>query len=149
MGGISMMANICTLWITPTPLTPFASPPIATGCALPLAHLSRFGILKARTWLKSSNPKSQETLLRLDLPNACLWLGLLMVKLCLLVTLITKFAPGRCLSPPLVKKKKGSFWHFCIIFDGVPEVASPSCPSPCTLRHGIHGLLDRCVGLWT
>jgi guanine nucleotide-binding protein subunit beta-2-like 1 protein len=117
-------ASTCTLWITPIPSTPFASPPTATGCALPLAHPSRFGILKARTWLRSSNPKYPETLPRLDLPNACLWLGLLMVKLCLLVTLITKSVSGRCLSPPLVKKKMGSFWHFCIIFDGVPEVAT-------------------------
>ena len=116
--GISMMENICTLWITPTPSTPFASPPTVTGCALPLAHLSRFGILKARTWLRSSNPKSQETLPRLDLPNACLWLGLLMVKLCLLVTLITKFVSGRCLSPPLVKKIPtfGTFASFLMTF---------------------------------
>merc|ERR1712203_919598 len=117
--GISMMASICTLWITPTPSMPYASPPIATGCALPPAHLSRFGILKARIWLRSSNPKFPETPLRLDLPNACLWLGLLMVKLCLLVTLITKFASGRCLSPPLVKKKKdlfGTFASFLMVF---------------------------------
>merc|ERR1712051_521668 len=104
--GISMMASICTLWITPTPSTPFASPPTDTGCALQLAHPSRFGILKARTWLKNSNPKYPEILPRLDLPNVCLWLGLLMVKLCLLVTLITKSVSGRCLSPPLVKKKR-------------------------------------------
>merc|ERR1711971_727222 len=96
-----------------------ASPPTATGCALPPAHLSRFGILKARTWLKNSNPKYPETLLRLDLPNVCLWLGLLMVKLCLLVTLITKSVSGRCLSPPLVKKKKdlfGTFASFLMVF---------------------------------
>merc|ERR1712008_649629 len=108
--GISMMANICTLWITPIPSTPFASPPTAIGGALQLAHPSRFGILKARTWLRSSNLRFQETLPRLDLPNARLWLGLLMVKLCLLVTLITKFVSGRCLSPPLVKKN-GIVWH--------------------------------------
>merc|ERR1712203_1148207 len=111
--------GICTLWITPTPSMPYASPPIATGCALPPAHLSRFGILKARIWLRSSNPKFPETPLRLDLPNVCLWLGLLMVKLCLLVTLITKFASGRCLSPPLVKKKKdlfGTFASFLMVF---------------------------------
>merc|ERR1739848_299043 len=83
-------------WITLTQLTRSASRPIATGCARPLGLSSRFGILKARTWLRNSSLRCLATLLRLVLHNVCPWLGLLMVKLFSLVILTTRFACGRC-----------------------------------------------------
>jgi len=109
--GTSMTANTCTPWTTLTPSTHFVSRLTATGCALLPAHLSRFGILKARTWLKSSNPRSRVTLPRLDLPNVCLWLGPLMARLFSLVTPTTKSVSGRFLSPLPAKQIQTIIGH--------------------------------------
>lgn len=38
-----MTTSTCTHWTTPTPSTPSASAPTATGCVLPLDHPSRSG----------------------------------------------------------------------------------------------------------
>merc|ERR1711997_696120 len=61
----------------------------------PLAQSSRFGISKARTWLRNSSLRCLVTLPRLAPHNVCPWLGLLMVKLFSLVILTTRFACGR------------------------------------------------------
>lgn len=123
--GTSMMANTCTPWTTPTPSTLCASLPTVTGCAPPPAHPLRSGILKARTWLKSSNQRSLETLPRLDHPNVCLWLGQLMAKLFLLVTLTTKSVSGRFPSPLPAKQIRTIIGHCAMrYFDDMIKVIS-------------------------
>ena len=123
--GTSMMANTCTPWTTPTQSTHFASRLTAIGCAPPPAHLSRFGIWKAKTWLKSSNQRSLETLPRLDHPNVCLWLGQLMAKLFSLVTLTTKSVSGRFPSPLPAKQIRTIIGHCAMrYFDDMLKVIS-------------------------
>merc|ERR1712062_24285 len=111
--GILMMASTCTPWTTQTQLTHFASLPTATGCAPLPAPASRSGIWKARTWSKSSAPRLLEDLpALLDLLSACQWLGLLMVRRYLQVTLITLFASGK--SPSLLPAKIPTVVLLCI-----------------------------------
>ena len=100
--GIWMTANICTLWTTMTSSTLCASHLTVTGCVLLTVHPSRFGIWPARKWSKNWNQESHHKTQRPIHHNACLWLGLLMVKLCSLDTPTTRSVSGKCLSP-LVK----------------------------------------------
>merc|ERR1711879_114870 len=95
--GISMTASICTLWTTPTPSTPSHSALTGTGCAPPPGPPSRFGILRARTWLRSSDLRCPEVP-GLIPHSACPSPGALMAKPSSLDTVTTSFVSGRCLS---------------------------------------------------
>lgn len=95
--GIWMMARTYTLWNTTTSSMPCASHPTVIGCALPTVHPSRSGIWPARKPSKNCVPILFPMAQRLINPNVCHWLGLLMVKLCLLVTPTTQSVYGRYL----------------------------------------------------
>merc|ERR1712223_1980233 len=127
---VSRWFSVCLRWqgcqsYVVGPSTLCASLPTVTGCAPLPAHPLRSGILKARTWLKSSNQRSLETLPRLDHPNVCLWLGQLMAKLFLLVTLTTKSVSGRFPSPLPAKQIRTIIGHCAMrYFDDMLKVIS-------------------------
>merc|ERR1712115_514383 len=93
---------------TRIPSMPSHSHPIGTGCALQQVQVSRCGIWRARTWLKSCvlrflAPRVQSHL------NACPWLGQLMARLCSLATVTAWLGCGRC-------PKSGLANCFCLRF---------------------------------
>ena len=74
---------------------------------------------------KVPNLRCLETLPRLDLLNVCLWLGLLMAKHFLLVTLITKSVSGRFPSPLPVKRIRTIIGHCAMrYFDDILKLIS-------------------------
>lgn len=77
--------------------TPWPSLQTDTGCVLPPQHLLRFTTWKNVTWLMNWNQKLP--LLVVSNHKLCPWLGLPMVKTCLLVILTTWSESGKLCNP--------------------------------------------------
>merc|ERR1711924_130246 len=82
-----------------------------TGCAQLLHKPLKSGIWNPNNWLKNSNRTSLNCPRRLYQFNVSLWLGLQMVKLCLLVTLTTPLECGK-LKTSLKKNKFSANYRF-------------------------------------